>query len=165
MKKIGLIIFLWGSFLESKEEVKDDLIKKRSILKQFVSYSKKFEHVRSIAPKDIGSIKNPLFVDARLPKEQKISMLPNAISASEFKKSASDYKDRDIVVYCTIGYRSGLYAKELQERGFSVYNLKGGVLLWSHGHKSFYSNHKSTNKVHVYAKEWDLLHSAYRAIY
>lgn len=39
-------------------------------------------------------------------------------------------KDRPVVVYCRSGRRSAMAAQQLLEKGFKVYNLKGGILDW-----------------------------------
>ena len=54
-----------------------------------------------------------LLVDIRQRNEQRISMLPEAITQQQFEQNQEKYLDYQIVCYCTIGYRSGLYAKKL----------------------------------------------------
>ncbi len=113
-----------------------------------------------------------ILIDVREAKEQKVSMLPNALSTKEFaEKYRKGLPDAaKIVVYCTIGYRSGKYAEELQSKGIKAYNLMGGVLAWSHAHGSFLTRDTAgkldtTLEVHVYSKEWNFLSPDYKAIY
>ena len=61
-----------------------------------------------------------------------------------------------MVAYCTIGMRSGLYTKELRERGIEAYNLMGSVLSWSHAGRDFEGADGPTRRVHVYGATWDL---------
>lgn len=42
------------------------------------------------------------------------------------------YKDKEVVVYCRSGQRSGMAQQLLQKAGFTkVFNLKGGVIAWA----------------------------------
>ena len=59
-------------------------------------------------------------------------MIKGAMSEVDFLLNLESYRHRDIVVYCTVGYRSGIFSKKLKDQGFYAYNLIGGVLLWSH---------------------------------
>jgi rhodanese-related sulfurtransferase len=97
-----------------------------------------------------------VILDVREKKEREVSMIPGAISEEEFKKKKRQYKDSTVVVYCTIGYRSGVYAQELTRKGYTAYNLVGGVLAWAHAGGQFVHDGSPTMKIHVYGKEWDL---------
>ena len=75
-------------------------------------------------------------------------------------------KDKRLVVYCTIGYRSGKYAMELAKQGIKAENLEGGVLAWTFvGGKFLVKDAKGewmeTNRVHVYDPEWNIVHPDY----
>ena len=104
-----------------------------------------------------------ILVDVRSKKEQQVSMLPNAISDVEFLKNTEKFKDRKIIAYCTIGYRSALFAEKLKK--LKIVNLIGGVLAWSHIHGTFTKDGKITKKVHTYSKKWNLLNKKYHAVY
>ncbi len=108
---------------------------------------------------------NVVLVDNRDSDEIEVSMIPGAITGEEFLSNVEDYNDDSIVIaYCTIGSRSGLFAKRLQ--GKKVYNLRGGVLAWAHAGKTFIdSQGKQTIRVHVYGPQWDLLPEGYKAIW
>src|SRR4051812_46166682 len=58
---------------------------------------------------------NLVLIDVRQPREQEVSMLPHAITTAEFAAAFRHGipKGKRLVVYCTIGYRSGKYAQEL----------------------------------------------------
>lgn len=113
-----------------------------------------------------------ILVDAREAKEREVSMLPRALAPEEF---AARYrrgfpKGATVLVYCTIGYRSGLYAQELRKQGIAALNLEGGVLLWSHEGGEFRYRDaegrlRRTRRVHVYAPEWNLLREGYKAVW
>jgi sodium/bile acid cotransporter 7 len=103
-----------------------------------------------------------VLVDIRTPEEIKVSKIPGAVTEAEFKKNKNSYKNKKIVAYCTIGYRSGLFASKHQD--VKVHNLLGGVLMWSHTGGKFVNNDGPTNKVHVFSKDWNFLNSNYKAI-
>ena len=71
-----------------------------------------------------------VLVDVRESAEQAVSMIPGAIPVGQFEAERNRHDTKQIVVYCTIGYRSGLYAGKLKELGQRVVNLKGGILAW-----------------------------------
>lgn len=111
-----------------------------------------------------------LLVDCREDREQAVSMIDGAIAKADFEAAMSDdpgrYRDRLIVTYCTIGYRSGIYAKALAGRGLDARNLVGGVLAWAHDGRSFVdADGNRVQRVHVYGSEWDLLPQTYESVY
>ncbi|MDA8792190.1 rhodanese-like domain-containing protein [Bacteriovoracaceae bacterium] len=135
----------------------------------YFSYKKDFPAINDISVKDINKnfkAEDVIFVDVREDDEMKISMIPDAIDKQSFEKDIGRHEEKHIIVYCTIGYRSGLYTKKLKELGYDSYNLIGGVLSWSHQLLKFIdSNGDETNQVHVYGKKWNLLHSTYQSVY
>jgi rhodanese-related sulfurtransferase len=108
-----------------------------------------------------GPGRQPLLVDVREPHEQAVSMLPGAISRQAFERDRERHRDRLIVTYCTIGVRSGLYARQLIEEGYSARNLAGSVLAWAHAGLPFEAGGRSTRRVHVYGADWNLLPRGY----
>jgi len=106
-----------------------------------------------------------VLVDDRGEREQAVSMLPGAITRKEFDRDREKYKDQKIVVYCTIGLRSGRYSQHLMKKGFDAYNLKGGILAWAHSGRKFVHESKETTRAHVYGRKWSLLPQGYEAVY
>lgn len=115
---------------------------------------------------------NLVLLDIRQPGEQAVSMIPKAITtvefAERFKKGIP--KAKRIVVYCTIGFRSGKYAMELAGQGIRAENLEGGVLAWSHTGGPFEVRNQAglatpTKRVHVFDKGWNFLHPDYQAVW
>jgi rhodanese-related sulfurtransferase len=107
-----------------------------------------------------------VLVDNREREERDVSMIPGAISAQSFESDIEKYADTTVVVYCTIGDRSGHYTKKLRSRGIDAYNLKGGVLAWAHAGGTFVDGHgNTTNRVHVYGAKWNLLPEDYSAVW
>lgn len=107
-----------------------------------------------------------VLVDVREPEEQAVSMIPGALTKEEFEFRKQEYKDDTVITYCTIGYRSGVYAQELREAGFNALNLKGSVLSWAHAGQPFQTPAgEDTNRVHVYGKAWNLLPPGYEPVW
>ncbi len=142
-----------------------------------VEYAKATQeiHVPVLKAVDLKKIiddSNLVLIDIRQPKEQEISMLPHAMStfqfAQQFRKGIPSAKR--IVVYCTIGFRSGKYAETLARQGIKSENLEGGILAWSFvGGDLFTRNSEgamvATNRIHTYSKEWNLVHPDYVGVW
>ncbi|WP_127713972.1 rhodanese-like domain-containing protein [Halobacteriovorax sp. HLS] len=106
-----------------------------------------------------------VLVDVRSPNELKTSTLPNSITKAEFEANIDQYKNKLVVSYCTIGYRSSKYAIHLQNKGFKAVNLKESILGWVMKGQKVYSKDIETNKVHVYSDAWNLLPKGYIGVY
>ncbi|MGB1041563.1 MAG: rhodanese-like domain-containing protein [Flavobacteriales bacterium] len=103
--------------------------------------------------------KKVIFLDARELAEYKVSHIKDAIHIGydNFKlKSVSKLdKNATIVVYCSVGYRSGKIGKKLREAGFtSVFNLWGGLFDWANNGNPIYSEKGKVKKVHPYNTKW-----------
>ena len=116
--------------------------------------------VKTIAPNDVKREPNMVILDARERAEYDVSHLPNAvfIGYNNFEKKIVDSlaKDKPIVVYCSIGYRSEKIGEKLQKLGFTkVYNLYGSIFEWvNQGNAIVDKNNQPTKKVHTYNKNW-----------
>lgn len=108
---------------------------------------------------------NVLLIDARNPPEQEVSMLPGAIRAVQLEQSLAEDSSRTLVVYCTIGHRSGLLAQKLQASGLKVYNLKGAILSWTHAGNELVDNEGPTRRVHVAGPNWNLAADGYEPVW
>jgi rhodanese-related sulfurtransferase len=96
----------------------------------------------SIEQVDAGQFKkltespNALILDVRTAAEVAEGHLPNAVNidiyGSDFMAKVQQLpKDREILVYCTVGARSQQAADILSKQGFAkVYNLDGGIVAW-----------------------------------
>jgi rhodanese-related sulfurtransferase len=111
---------------------------------------------------------NLILVDVRQQEEQAVSMLPHALTTREFaaKFSHGIPKEKRLVTYCTIGYRSGKYAEQLAAMGVRAEVLDGGILMWSfvEGPLVYYNlkgEWVATNRIHVYDAEWNIVHPDY----
>ncbi len=101
-----------------------------------------------------------VLLDTRAPAEYEVSHLKDAQFADydNFKLadiSAID-KNKSIVVYCSVGYRSERIGEKLLEAGYTkVYNLYGGIFQWKNKDYPIYNTSgEATDSVHVYNNRW-----------
>ena len=108
-----------------------------------------------------------IWLDVRDARERRISGLPDAIDQQTFVRNREDWADRPVVVYCTVGYRSGLSARELRRKGVEAWNLAGGILAWAHegGRVLDGRTGEPTRRVHVYGWRWNLLPEGWKAVW
>ncbi|MEP1094412.1 MAG: rhodanese-like domain-containing protein [Cyclobacteriaceae bacterium] len=103
---------------------------------------------------------NVIILDTRSPEEFDISHIAGAkmIDYDNFVKA--DVKDIDkgaeVIVYCSVGYRSERIGEKMQKMGFTnVKNLYGGIFDWKNQDKDVVNkNQQPTDSVHTYNKSW-----------
>lgn len=117
--------------------------------------------VQTIAPNELREIAdNFIFLDTRSPEEYDVSHIKNAryIGYKDFSESSMDSleRDRPLIVYCSVGYRSDKIGQKLLEMGFEdVRNLYGGIFQWvNDGYPVFRSPGALTDTVHGYSWIW-----------
>ena len=109
----------------------------------------------------------PLLVDVRTRAEYDVSHLRGA----EYGGGDADFdltkapRDRAIVVYCSIGYRSGRFARTLRSAGFTnVRNLEGSIFEWANEGRPVFRGEERVTEVHPYNSAWAMfLDHKYRA--
>lgn len=108
-----------------------------------------------------------LLVDQRTAAEQAVSRIPHALTVAEYERlGAEERKKKPVITYCTIGLRSGKYARQLKAKGIHVMNLRGSILSWTHvGGELVDSQQRPTRRVHVYGKRWNWVASGYEAVW
>ena len=145
-----------------------DAEKKEIVYRMYAGYKKDFPEVRDISPQQAMELMNQgraVFVDIRKPAEMAVSTLHGAVSEQDFLNHTDQYKDKTIVGYCTISYRSGVFAREMAEKGIKVVNLQGGILAWIlEGGKVYDEGGKHVKRVHVYGDKWDYAPTDYESI-
>jgi sodium/bile acid cotransporter 7 len=145
-----------------------DSEKRDKIEAMYQSYKKDFPGVPDIQISDAMRLLQEgkaLFIDVREEKEQEVSMLPGAVTEKQFLKNPGKYRDRTLVGYCTISYRSGKLAEKLNAQGITLLNLKGGLLAWVHAGGKVYDQSGETKRIHVYGKKWNLGPRDYEAVW
>ena len=101
-----------------------------------------------------------LVLDAREMREYKVSHIPGAvyIGYDDFDEDRilGAKKDQQIVVYCSVGYRSEKIGERLQKLGYrKVNNLFGSIFEWvNQGHPLENNQEESASLIHTYNKKW-----------
>jgi rhodanese-related sulfurtransferase len=99
-------------------------------------------------------------LDTREKEEFDISHIPgakwvgyNKLNWAEINKIP---KDKKIVCYCSVGYRSEKLCEKLKQHGFSeVYNLYGSIFEWANRNYELVNTKESkTNQIHAYNRIW-----------
>jgi len=105
------------------------------LLVQFIS-SKRIE-IPTISAEQIRSLQNSeawtdrsVIVDVRDKVETDVSVIPGAITKSEFEKDPLQHQGKMVIAYCTVGHRSGIYGRQLASQGWQAFNYKGSILDW-----------------------------------
>jgi sodium/bile acid cotransporter 7 len=107
-------------------------------------------------------------VDVRKKEEMRVSMLPGAISEKEYTENRERFDDHVVVAYCTIGYRSGMFAEKMagsRHPGDRVYNLRGGLLAWVLDGGKVYDGKGASRRIHVYGKRWNYPPDGYESVW
>ncbi len=116
--------------------------------------------VKEITIPEAGKKKDVLFIDTREKKEYDVSHIMHAVYVGyeDFNLSSLAYipKEREIIVYCSIGKRSEEISQKLVKAGYNnISNLYGGIFEWvNQGNKVVDLNNAVTNRVHAYGKFW-----------
>ncbi len=138
---------------------------KEKVYELYREYQKSFSDIDEINPVNISKLnKDILFVDVRKEKEMNVSIIPGAVTKENYLNNKKLYHHNTIVAYCTIGYRSGLFAREMKEEGIKVYNLAGGILAWIHEGGGVINSKKVVKQVHVYGDKWDHVPEGYKTV-
>jgi thioredoxin 1 len=85
--------------------------------------------------KQLVETKNEYLLDVRTPGEFNDGHLNNAVNidynSSQFQTEIAKLdKSRPVFVYCLSGGRSANAAHDLEQKGFKVINMKGGIMQW-----------------------------------
>ncbi|MCP4891031.1 MAG: rhodanese-like domain-containing protein [Planctomycetaceae bacterium] len=98
---------------------------------------------------------NFVVVDVRSNAETSVSVIPGAITKAQYEKNRRQYQGRLVIPYCTVGGRSGAYAKQLAKSGVRVKNYQGSILKWvDAGLPVVTLDGKPTNRVHTYSDRY-----------
>lgn len=110
---------------------------------------------------DESSSTLPLIIDVREADEFEVSHLGGAIniqSAEEISELVTRRglnKDVEIIVYCSVGYRSAAVATDLQNLGYNqVLNLQHSLFEWANKRYPMVNDKGQTDKVHPFNRAW-----------
>ena len=103
----------------------------------------------------------PVLLDVRTEEERAVSVIPGAVFDADALASGAE-----VIVYCTVGLRSGDVARQLRERGINALNLRGGILAWlAAGGTLVDAQGAPTQKVHVYGRRWNAVPAGFVAVW
>lgn len=125
-----------------------------SMLKDLLTHS-----VKEVKPSEVKLTEQTIILDAREKNEYDVSHIKGAIwigyNDFKLKRIKKINKDANIMVYCSVGYRSEKVAEKLVKAGYTdVSNLYGGIFEWVNIDKPVINKEGSTKKVHTFNKEW-----------
>jgi rhodanese-related sulfurtransferase len=118
--------------------------------------------VEEIDVKTAKLMQDVVFIDSREKKEYDVSHIQGALwlgyDHADLSMVDGISRDTNIIVYCSVGYRSEKIAEKLKERGFkNVKNLYGGIFEWVNQEKEIVDpSGKSTVRVHAYNRMWGI---------
>ncbi len=159
----GLMCMVFGLTIDNTTAQRPDLMPPATISPD---YDKKLQSmldftVPVISVDQLEEMKdNVILLDAREPKEYKVSHIPGAILVGYDhwdKDMVSDLdRNKPVVLYCSVGYRSEKLGEKLQNMGFKrIYNLYGSIFEWANQNKPLVDSDDSpTREVHCYNKKW-----------
>ncbi|OZC02387.1 rhodanese-like domain-containing protein [Rubricoccus marinus] len=107
----------------------------------------------------------PLLLDAREPDEYAVSHIPGALRIDPDARGealtgavAAIPEGRDVVVYCSVGYRSAQLIQRLREAGAGrVSNLEGSIFRWANEGRPLAGAQGEAGLVHPYSETWGRL--------
>jgi rhodanese-related sulfurtransferase len=154
MKIIIILLFLIGfnTFAHTQ------LVENKSfnvMLKTLLSHN-----VKELGVKEESIDSNTLFLDAREYLEYNVSHLKNSVWVGyndfEISRVKNIAKNKKIVVYCSVGYRSEKITEKLIKAGYTnIFNMVGGIFEWKNQNNIVVDNTGSeTQKIHAYSKTW-----------
>jgi len=102
-----------------------------------------------------------LLLDAREKVEYDISHIENSVWVGyddfDLSRVSTENKEDEIIVYCSVGYRSEKIAEKLIAEGYkNVSNMYGGIFEWGNRGFPVENDTGSTNKIHPYDNIWGL---------
>lgn len=119
--------------------------------------------VSLIGADSLRNLKNVTIFDAREVAEYEVGHIPGAIQLdpSGALPSWTDTisHNRQIVIYCSVGYRSEKVGRRFIEAGFTkVDNLYGSIFDWvDRGYPVVDSKNQATDRIHTYNQRWSKL--------
>lgn len=131
----------------------------------FEKYCSNFiqETVKIISSEEADSILKSneiILLDTRSKKEYDISHIKGAywVGYDNFSFKDIEYipKNKTIITYCSIGYRSEKIGEKLISKGYkSVYNMFGGIFSWgNNGYELVNNKDLITRQIHGYDSKW-----------
>jgi len=118
--------------------------------------------VAEVKVEEVDTTQDVIWLDAREKKEYAVSKIKNAVWVGyddfDMSRVANIGKEQEVIVYCSIGYRSEKVAERLKNAGYkNVKNLYGGIFSWVNKDRKVYDSLEvETEKVHAYGRMWGI---------
>lgn len=101
----------------------------------------------------------PILIDRREREEYDVSHLSGAFHADSMEDViriiTQEGRDRPVVLYCSVGYRSSVLARQLGKEGYTnIYNLEGSIFKWANEGRPVYQGDMKVNIIHPYDSKW-----------
>lgn len=163
---LSLLLLVWGVGCEPERLT--DQQKQHRIATLMGEYAQHFPEVPGLTTEQVQErlAEGAVLVDARTAAEQAVSRIPGAVLLEEVERELEQYQDKALIVYCTIGARSGEQAREWRAAGLDASNYEGSILAWTHaGGELVTPTGEPTREVHVYGAKWALQASGYEAVW
>ncbi|MEM6520098.1 MAG: rhodanese-like domain-containing protein [Cyanobacteria bacterium P01_D01_bin.71] len=104
---------------------------------------------------------NVLIVDVRKPEEFEVSHLQHAVNledADAILALAPQQQAEQIILYCSVGYRSAKMAQTLEQKGWdAVVNLEGSIFEWANSGRPVFLGRQQVEVVHPFDAVWGTL--------
>jgi len=122
----------------------------------------KFPKVERISVDELNKrgLNEVILVDVRKKDEFAISHIPGAINLVDPFDIAelTTTSDKELIVYCSVGYRSAAVVHELNNLGIdNAINLEGSLFEWANKGLPLINQAGSTREVHPYDEYWGQL--------
>ncbi len=111
---------------------------------------------------ELKKMQHVVLLDTRTKTEYDVSHLPNArwvgYDDFELKRVQEIPKQANVVLYCSVGYRSERIGEKLLAAGYQhVHNLYGSLFEWvNEGNTVVDKQGKPTQRVHAYSRLWGI---------
>jgi rhodanese-related sulfurtransferase len=140
------------------EHSADDAGRRAEVIALFDEIRARYPSVPPISRAEVVALgPKAVLVDVRPEQERRVSQIAGALDLDSYAASTLP-PEAVVVAYCTVGERSGRFAREQRERGIDARNLTGGILGWAHeGGDLVDAEGEPTRRAHVYGPRWDLL--------
>lgn len=117
-------------------------------------------NVKEVSAKEVRAMKQVVLLDAREWNEYAVSHIKDAIWIGyddfDMRRVAHLDQETQIVVYCSVGYRSEKITEQLTAFGYTnVANMYGSLFEWmNQGFPVYDEKGNRTNKIHAYDEHW-----------
>ncbi|MDJ1182473.1 rhodanese-like domain-containing protein [Roseofilum casamattae] len=102
-----------------------------------------------------------LIVDVRAPEEFAVSHLKGAVNLEDpeaILQLAQQQQAEQIVLYCSVGYRSAQMAQMIEEQGWdAVVNFEGSIFEWANSGRPVFLKSEEVEVVHPFDPVWGKL--------